>query len=304
MKAVLMADYGGPDVLRLGEVPVPTPTGAQFLIKVAAIGVNPADGKWRSGMFAPFAPLTFPHILGYDVAGTIVSGPGAVGPFAPGTRIAAALDPMRAGGYAEYALATAAQAAPVPHGMALTQAAAVPTPGLTGAQLIEEFLDVQADDLVLITGATGAVGRFALHAALTRGARVVAAVRQAHQAEAVRLGATATIALGAGTWSRAPFDKVADTVGGVDVAALCRHVPAHGRIRTVATTPIPTEGLAATPISVALHPDSALLARLLAWVADGALALPLADTLPLADAARAQRRLRAGSVGGKIVLIP
>src|SRR6202034_113733 len=107
----------------------------------------------------------------YDVAGVLEPD---------GTRVAAMLDSLRQGAYADYAVADAAQAAAIPQGLGFEAAAAVPTPGLTGVQMIEEHLNVQRGQCVLITGAVGAVGRFAVYAAKCRGARVVAAVR-AHQ---------------------------------------------------------------------------------------------------------------------------
>lgn len=302
MRAIVFDGYGDASVLREARLPCPVPQPGQMLVRVRAVGVNPADGKWRSGMFARTRPLQFPQVPGYDVAGEVVHSEDAAMP--PGTRVAAMLDALVQGAYAEYAAVAPRSAAPIPDTLSFETAAALPTPGLTGVQLIEEQLDVQPGETVLLTGATGAVGRFALHAARARGARVVAAVRAKHVDTAIALGAAQAIVLGEQAWTGAPFDHVADTVGGALVADLCRQVRPSGRIRTVSTTPIPAEGLPCTPGFFGVHADADRLARLAQAAGAGALDVAIAARFPLAQAADAQRLVDAGSGGGKVVLIP
>jgi NADPH:quinone reductase-like Zn-dependent oxidoreductase len=300
MKAVLIDAYGGPEKLRIGECEKPVPGEGEILIRVAAVGVNPADGKWRAGMFASMVPLSFPHITGYDVAGTVEAG----GDLAPGTRVVALLPALRQGGYAEWAAAPIEGVAPIPDAMGFATAAAIPTPGLTGAQLIEEQLDVQPGHRVLVTGVTGAVGRFALVAAKARGAIVIAAVRTSQREDACALGADFVLTLGGEDWEGPPFDRIADTVGGTQVAALCRHIAPNGVIRTASTTPIPSEGLPVKPSAFAVHADPDRLAALVAAVAAGKIAVPIVHILPLDEARRAHCLLEAGGLGGKIILLP
>jgi len=300
MKAVMIDAYGGPEKLRIGACGKPVRSDGEILIRVAAVGVNPADGKWRAGMFAGFLPLSFPHITGYDVAGTVEAGDG----FAPDSRVVAILPPLRQGGYAEWVAAPIENVAPIPETLDFAAAAAIPTPGLTGVQLIEEQLDVQLGHRVLVTGATGAVGRFAMFAAKARGATVIAAVRAAQREAARALGADTVLTLGAEDWDGLTFDRVADTVGGAQVARLCRHVAADGVIRTAATTPIPSEGLPVEPAGFAVHADAGRLAALAAAVAAGEIAVLIAHILPLDEAQQAHRLLEAGGVGGKIILRP
>ncbi len=95
-----MRGYGGPEVLDVIELEDPRPSSGETLVRVRAVGVNPADGKWRRGMFESFAKLAFPHVPGYDVAGTVVSG----GRLAPGTAVLAMLDAYRQGAYAADAI--------------------------------------------------------------------------------------------------------------------------------------------------------------------------------------------------------
>ncbi|MBV9840102.1 MAG: NADP-dependent oxidoreductase [Sphingomonadaceae bacterium] len=304
MRVMQFADYGPPEVLQPAEVEMPQPGAGQILVKIAAAAVNPADYKWREGMFRAHIPLPLPHVVGYDAAGTVEALGGGVDRFAPGDRVIVHLDAIEKGGYAEYAVRDAAVCAKVPDGLDMAIAAALPTGGLTGVQQIEEHVRPEPGQTVLITGATGAVGRFALHAALAMGVKVVAAVRRSQFAEAERLGATQVIELGGNIPDDLAFDHVADTVGGPEVAALCRRMRPGGRIITVSTTPIDPAGLPATPQFIGLHPDAERLARLAADVASGTLEVPIARRMPLEQAAEAQRLVEAGGLGGKIVLIP
>lgn len=300
MQAIVINAHGGPEVLEVAQVPMPAPAPGQTLVRIRAAAVNPADGKWRAGMFAAFAPVPFPHILGYDIAGEVVAGEG----FAPGTRVVGMLDPFLKGGYAQYVAVPAANLCEIPAGLSDETAAAIPTAGLTGTQMVEDGLDVQSGQRILVTGAVGAVGRFAVHAARARGAHVIAAVRPAQRDAALHLGAHEVVALDGTPWHGAPVDGVIDTVGGDAVAVLCRNVRPGGRILTAATTPIPAEGLPAQPEFVAVQPSGSRLQGLCSAVAAGQIAVPVARVLPLAQAAEAQRLTDEGGLGGKVILQP
>jgi NADPH:quinone reductase len=304
MRAVIFEDYGAPEMLQLREVDRPRAGAGQILIRIAAAAVNPADVKWRAGMFRGHSPIGFPHILGYDVAGVIEAVGTGVSDFSEGDRVAAMLDPMIKGGYAEFVAIAAHAAAKIPANLDFPTAAAIPCAGLTGVQIIEESIQPQHGETVLITGATGAVGRFGLFAAIRRGARVIAAVRASHAAEAYALGAAQVVILGAEDWMGAPFDHVFDTVGGSAVARLCRHLAPGGLIRTAATMPIDPEGLPTQPVFVPLHQDGPRLRALAEDVAAHRIPVPIARRMPLAAARDAHRLLEAGGLGGKIILEP
>ncbi|MGO9512716.1 MAG: NADP-dependent oxidoreductase [Steroidobacteraceae bacterium] len=304
MRAVVFDDYGAPEVLRLREVDTPSAGAGQILIRIAAAAVNPADVKWRAGMFRGHAPIVFPHILGYDVAGTIESVGAGVTDFARGDRVAAMLDTRSKGGYAEFVAIAAHAAAKIPVDLNFPIAAAIPCAGLTGVQIIEESIQPKRGETVLITGATGAVGRFGLFAAIRRGVRVVAGVRASHAAEALALGAAQVVILGAEDSTGPPFDHVFDTVGGPAVARLCRHLAPGGLIRTAATTPIDPEGLSTQPVFVPLHQDCQGLRALAEDVAAHRIPVPIARRMPLEAAIEAHRLLEAGGLGGKIILEP
>ena len=304
MRAVLFYEYGPPDVMREGDTPTPGPAPNEVRIRVRAAGVNPADFKWRAGMFADLVPLQLPHVLGYDVAGTVDALGSDVLGMSVGDRVFAMLDNIKKGGYAEFAVCIAEHAARIPTDLDFDIAAALPTPALTGFQMIEEHLQVKPGQTVLITGAIGAVGRFATVAALRLGARVVAAVRANQQDEALALGAAETIVLGDQNWHGAPFDHIADTVGGAAVARLCRHLKPGGRIRTVSTTPIDPAGLYSDPVFISVHPDRATLEKAAALVGATEITLPIARRMPLGQAAEAHRLAEAGGLGGKLILRP
>ena len=154
---------------------------------------------------------------------------------------------------------------------------------------------------LLVTGATGAVGRFAVHAAKARGATVIGAVRDGLKELARAIGADEVIGFDDEV---APVDMVADTVGGAISAPLFRRIAANARIHTVATDAVPAEGLAAPPLFFAVHVDSERLAALARTVADGGVTVSVARTLPFAEAAQAHRLVEAGGLGGKVILIP
>src|SRR4051794_29588142 len=255
MRAVRYDDYGGSDALYLGEMPDPVPGPGQLLVRVAAAGVNPADGKWRAGMFKDLLPIEMPHVPGYDIAGTVETVGADVSGFKPGDRVVALLGNTTHGAYAEFAAADAAASAKLPEGFDFDLAAALPVAALTAVQMIEEQIKPAKGETVLVTGALGAVGRWLIHAALAQGAKVVAAVRPSHAEEARKLGASEVIALDGGDHANLSFNHVADTVGGPAVTALCKRLIPGGRICTAATDPIDPAGLAAEPVFIFLHQD-------------------------------------------------
>jgi len=298
MRAMAIQDYGGPDVIAAVDLPMPEPAPDEVLVRIRAVGVNPADWKWRSGMFAAQAPIRFPHVLGYDIAGEVVHGAG----FSPGDRVAAMLDPFVKGGYAEYVAVAADRLAPIPHRLSFDAAAACPTAGLTGTQMVEA-LETGTADTLLVTGATGAVGRFVLLAARRRGIRTVAAVRRHQIAEALALGSDRAIDISA-DWQGPGLDHLIDTVGGAQAGQLCRHVRPGGTILTAATTPIEAEALPVAPHFFTIQPSGADLQRLFDLMLEEKFEVPIVQILPLAEAGRAQHLVEQGGLGGKIILRP
>src|ERR1700728_3957184 len=211
MKAVVVHQYGGPDVLKFEEYPDPVAGPGEVLVRVAATSVNPIDYKRRAGLTKDFNPINFPGLMGVDIAGTVVTvGPGVEG-FARGDQVLA----MAADTYAELCVVKAAILAKVPKGLDLIQAAALPLVTTTGNQLISAT-GIKAGQTVMVVGAVGNVGRSAVFTAKERGATVIAGVLKRQMDGAKTVGADQVIATDDDTAiaNLSPLDAVADTVGG------------------------------------------------------------------------------------------
>ena len=193
MRAVTVSDYGASPVVR--ELPTPAAGPGQVLIKLAAAGMNPMDAKLASGEWRP-EPATFPMVLGVDGAGIVAALGEAATRFSLGERIFGQLllAPIGSSGtYAEYvAVSAEAPLALVPEGLDLAEAAAVPTVGGTGLTLVES-LEPLEDKTVLLVGAGGGVGSFAIQYAVIAGARVIANVRASAEERVRSYGVAETI---------------------------------------------------------------------------------------------------------------
>ena len=183
MKAIVVHQYGGPEVLKFEEYPDPVPGPGEVLVRVAATSVNPIDYKRRAGLTKDFYPMQFPGLIGVDIAGTVVKiGPGVEG-FSVGDQVFAMADNT----YAELCVVKAAILAKVPKGLDLIQAAALPLVTTTGNQLLSAT-GIKAGQTVLVVGAAGNVGRSAVFTAKERGATVIAGVLKRQMDEAKTVG--------------------------------------------------------------------------------------------------------------------
>jgi NADPH:quinone reductase-like Zn-dependent oxidoreductase len=144
MKAIVVSRYGGPEVLEYEDYPDPSPGPDEVLVRVAATSINPFDIKRRSGEAKAFAPISFPGIVGVDLAGTIISCGPEVEAFSPGDHVFG----MAAQTYAERCVAKAEWLAKIPAGLDLVKAAAIPLVTTTGYQLIMKGAQVQAGQTV------------------------------------------------------------------------------------------------------------------------------------------------------------
>src|SRR6202161_4859892 len=171
MKAVVVREYGGPEVLKFEDYPDPVPGPGEVLVRVAAASVNPIDYKRRAGLTKDFSPMKCPGLIGVDMSGTVVKiGPGVEG-FSVGDQVFAMADNT----YAELCVVKAAVLAKVPKGLDLIQAAALPLVTTTGNQLLSAT-GIKAGQTVLVVGAAGNVGRSAVFTANERRATVIAGV--------------------------------------------------------------------------------------------------------------------------------
>ena len=302
MKAIVVHQYGGPEVLRFEDYPDPVPGPGDVLVRVAAASVNPIDYKRRAGFTKDFYPITFPGLIGVDMAGTVVKvGPG-VEDFSVGDRVFAMADNT----YAQLCVVKAAVLAKVPQGLDLIQAAALPLVTTTGNQLLSAT-GIKAGQTVLVVGAAGNVGRSAVFTAKQRGATVIAGVlkKQMQMEDTKTVGANQVLATDDDTAiaNLASLDAVADAVGGRTAEKLIAKVKPGGVYASVVGAP---QNAAKYP-SVKVVPvfskfDRKTLQFMAEAVRDGKLVIPISQKLPLSEAAEAQATAEKGGVG-KILLV-
>src|SRR6516165_8406009 len=193
MKAVVIHEYGGPEVLKCEDIPRPEPKDDQLLIRVIAAGVNPVDAMIRSGMFDREGTRAFPIILGGDVAGVVEKVGSKITKFKSGDPVFAYVSLDNSGGYAQYALVTEREVAAKPKSLTYVEAAAVPIAGMTAWQALVDTAKLSAGQTVLIHGGSGGVGSFVIQIAKARGAKVIATASTANQEFLKQLGADVAI---------------------------------------------------------------------------------------------------------------
>jgi len=300
MKAIVVHQYGGPEVLKFEEYPDPVPGAGEVLVRVAASSVNPIDYKRRAGLTQDFYPMHFPGLIGVDMAGTVVEiGPGVQG-FSVGDQVFAMADNT----YAELCVVKADVLAKVPQGLDLIQAAALPLVTTTGNQLMAAT-GIKGGQTVLVVGAAGNVGRSAVFTAKQRGATVIAGVLKRQMDDTKTVGADQVVATDDDNAiaSLTPLDAVADAVGRRTAEKLIAKVKPGGVYASVVELP---QNAAQYPSVRAVHVfskfDRKTLEFMAAAVRDGKLVIPIGEKLPLSKAAEAQAEAEKGSVG-KILLV-
>jgi NADPH:quinone reductase-like Zn-dependent oxidoreductase len=176
MKAVTINEYGGPEVLKISELKRPTPAADDVLVEVKYASINPVDWKTRRGDLSLLIPRKFPRVTGSDVAGTVAEVGSAVKQFKVGDRVFGTTDPFRNpyGSYAEFSLVQATKLAKMPDELSFEDAASIPVAGLTAYKALYELGAMRPGYHVLINGASGGVGSFAVQLAKTGGAKVTA----------------------------------------------------------------------------------------------------------------------------------
>jgi NADPH:quinone reductase-like Zn-dependent oxidoreductase len=301
MQAVRIHDYGGPEVLIFEQAPRPQPKADEVLIRVKAAGVNPADLAMRSGAYKQFMPLQFPWIPGLDGAGVIEALGEAVSTFRLGQEVYGRF----AGAYAEYAAALAADLQPKSSNLTFEQAAAVPLGALTAWGAVIEAANVQAGQRVLVHGAAGGVGGFAVQLARWRGAHVIGTA-SAGNLEFVRsLGAESAI-----DYNAAPFetvvhdlDVVVDTVGGDIPDRSWQVLRPDGIFVTVAARLAPDAGKAqgVRAMNGARTPNEKL-SQVSELLASKKIVAVAGKVFPLAEARQAQELCQTRHGRGRIIL--
>lgn len=303
MRAARFHTYGPPEVLVIEEVPRPVPEEGQVLVKVHAAGVNPIDWKVRAGYMEQYMPLQLPAIPGYDLAGVVEAVGSGVTEFAPGQEVFG----RGSGSYAEYAIAPATALAPKPANISFDQAATIPIGGVTAWVGLFDTADLQAGQTLLVQGAAGGTGSYAVQLGRWKGASVIGTA-SARNLETVReLGAEVAIDYTATRVESVAsgVDVVFDTVGGETMEASWQLLKPGGILVEIAGMPSPEaaqqHGVRAGGVQA--PPDiSGILRRLAELVERGEVRTELGQVFPFEAAAQAHTSSETGHGRGRIVL--
>jgi NADPH:quinone reductase-like Zn-dependent oxidoreductase len=304
MKAIMVSEPGGPEVLRMVETEIPEPGPGEALIRVLSAGVGPWDAHIRSGT-TPAPQL--PYIPGAEFAGLIVGDTGAEAAFEDGEPVYGY--PGLTGCYAEYVTCPTEQLAPVPAGLDVAEAGAVPVDGLTAEQGLTDILHVGSGDVVLITGAAGGLGHFAVQIARAMGARVIGTASPQHHEFVHSLGAAVVVDHTQPNW---PDQVRAETPGGVYQVLACAAPTFAGAAEAAGDG-----ARIATPIVADDYPDAdrvhwhhyngqrsgSRLIKMGPWFDDGTLQVHIVRRYYLADAPAAHATVEQGHTRGKVLLI-
>jgi NADPH:quinone reductase-like Zn-dependent oxidoreductase len=306
VKAIVMNEYGGPDVLKLtNDAPEPKVGPDSVLVRVKAAGVNPVDGKIREGKLDGLFQTDFPVIPGWDLAGVVERAGPAVSEFSPGDEVIGYVreDHVGRGTYAELVAAPVRTLGRKPGRMSWAEAAGLPLAGLTAYQALTKALGVNEDDTVLIHAASGGVGSFAVQIAVSKGAQVIGTASPDNHDYLRKLGAE-PLAYGDGLADRvrrvAPggVSVALDLIGGEALEITPDLLTPTGRWASIVDPSVTERG----GRYVFVRPDTTNLSALASLVDDGRLTVSIAKTFPLAEAGEAHRLSASGHTRGKIVL--
>jgi NADPH:quinone reductase-like Zn-dependent oxidoreductase len=307
MKRVQYHRYGGPEVLRLEDVEPPRPGPGEVLVRMKAAAANAMDWKMRNGELRLMTGRTFPRGVGIDFAGVVEAvGPG-VTRLRAGDAVLGAASIKEAGAFAEMVVAAGKAVVRKPAELSYEQAATIPVVGVTAFQAVLGKAKVRAGQAVFVNGCLGGVGRSAAQIALTAGASVAGSCRATAAEEARDLGITPVVGFG---FDPAPlrgrFDLVLDTAGTLSAAAARTLLKPGGRIIDIVPTPAKFARSALPgPYRLLMgRPSTEDLDQVARLAAHGRLRIPIARTVPLADAISALTELeRHGTPkGGKLVI--
>jgi NADPH:quinone reductase-like Zn-dependent oxidoreductase len=306
MKAIRIHEFGGPEVMKFEDAPIPKPAADEVLIKVYASSVNPVDWKICEGLRKERFPSTFPLTIGWDVSGVITGTGNDVKEFKNGDEVYGRPDATRNGAFAEYIVVKANHLALKPKSIDHIYAAAIPLVGLTAWQGLFDHGQLQAGQKVLIHAASGGVGTMAVQLAKWKGAYVIGTCSTDNVDFVRSLGADEVI-----DYKKQKFedvlsdiDLVLDTLGGETQHNSLKVLKNGGRLVTTLKPENPEEA-AAKNIHVEgymaqSYPDN--LKQMAQLVDDGNLKPVIAKVMELRDAAEAEEISKKGHVRGKIII--
>ncbi len=307
MQAVRFHEVGGPEVLRTEDVDQPTPAAGQVRLRVAASAFNAADDGMRGG-FLPI-PVQLPHVPGYDVSGTVDALGEGVDGIAVGDAVIAFLPMERDGGAAEYVVAPADAVVPAPTTIPLADAAALPSVALTAWQALFDDGQLQAGQRVLVMGAGGVVGKYAIQLAVRAGVHVIATASP-RSIDAVRAAGADEVVDHTTTDVREAVSEPVDVLLNLapidpeEFAALVPLVRDGGAVVSttafMATPSDESRGVRATTVFVLRNHER--LAELVSLVDAGALTVEVTRRIPLAELPALHAEASEGRIAGKVVV--
>jgi NADPH:quinone reductase-like Zn-dependent oxidoreductase len=309
MKAVRFHEYGGADVLRYEDVEQPVPAADEVRIRVAGTSFNPVDAGIRGGFLREAFPVALPHVPGIDVAGTLDALGANVTGRRIGDRVVGFLPMLAEGAAAEYVVAPAQILADAPASIPLADSAALPEVGLTAWQSLFDHADVRAGQRLLVNGAGGAVGGYAVQLARGAGAYVIATASP-RSSERVRkagpdeiIDHTTTNVVDA---VHQPVDVLLNLapIAPAELSALARLVRSGGVVPSTVPTAIPKDANGVRTVAVFVRSDAHQLAGLVAKIDAGELHVDIAERVPLSELSAVHARADAGALPGKVVIFP
>ena len=308
MKAIRFHEYGDAEVLRDEDVEVPVPGSGEVRIRVAATAFNPVDAGIRGGYLREPFPVLLPHVPGIDAAGTVDALGANVSGRRVGDRVIGFLPMVPDGAAAEYVVAPAEILADAPTSIPLVDAAALPSVGLTAWQSLFEYADLRAGQRLLVHGAGGAVGGYAIQLAKRAGAHVIATASPRSSERVRAAGADEIIdrtTAGVADAVGAPVDVVLNLapIAPAELGAIARLVRPGGAVLSTVPSAVGDEASDVSAVAVFARSDAGQLANLVAMIDAGELQVDVSERLPLSELPAVHARSDAGTLPGKIVLV-
>ncbi len=310
MKAAAFSRYGGNEVVEVKDVPVPVPGTGEVVIKVHAASVNPVDWRVRAGQLRIFTGLKFPKVLGCECAGEIFETGEGAAKFRKGDRVVMYTSVKRLGAFAEYACTAEDTVYPIAAGISFEQAACLPIAGLTALQSLRDHGRIEAGQKVLINGASGGVGHFAVQIAKVFGAEVTA-VTSGRNAEFVKgLGADKVIDYSKEDFTKGSglYDLVFDAVSMSSFGACKRVMTDSGRyVNTLPNATILLQLITGflpgkKARSMWVKPSASDMAWMMEQIKAGRVGVVIERSYPLSQIKDALAASEAGRTKGKIVV--
>jgi NADPH:quinone reductase-like Zn-dependent oxidoreductase len=306
MKAIRIHNYGGPEVLKYEDAPRPEPGEREVLIRVHATSVNPIDWKARAGYMKDFIPHSFPLILGWDVSGVIEEVGPDVSRFKKGDEVYSLPDHTRNGAYAEYIVVRESEVALKSKSLHHIRAAAVPLAALTAWQALFDTAQLQPEQRLLIHGAAGGVGHFAVQLAKWKGARVIGTASAKNHEMLYELGADELIDYTTQRFEdfARSIDVVLDTIGGETQERSWQVLKKGGILVSLVQSPSGDKAKehGVRGIRLGTRANGQELAEIAKIIDAGKLAPVIDRILPLSETRRAHELSQSAHTHGKIVL--